>query len=371
MRVPPVEVAGEVSRIFLGVQISCAQCHDHPYDPWTREQFHEFAAFFAGTRARPNGQPVIREGFTLIDSPGRVRYTMPDLSDPERSIPVEPGFFLASGAGAPVEVPANLSGAVRRSVAASLVTGQDNPWFARAFVNRVWGELMGEAFVTPVDDLGPTHEPQFPELFEALSNQFARGGYDIKWLYRTILNTEAYARSSNTPGSEAENALSGSNVASRLNADQIFSSLYQALDLDETAITRRGRRPGAAGAGAGAYGLRFSPRLLFNVVFGVDPSTPPEEVLGTIPQALALMNSPQLTNAMRAGPGTMLGRLLQAHGDDRAAVEALYVQVLARKPAPEELAVSREYLGHVGDRREAFEDLLWCLLNSTEFLSRR
>ena len=107
------------------------------------------------------------------------------------------------------------------------------------------------------------------------------------------------------------------------------------------------------------------------MVFGVDPSTPPEEVLGTIPQALALMNSPQLTNAMRAGPGTMLGRLLQAHGDDRAAVEALYLQVLARKPAPEELAVSREYLGHVGDRREAFEDILWCLLNSTEFISRR
>ena len=128
VRIPPVEVAGEVSRIFLGVQIPCAECHDHPNDPWTREQFHEFAAFFAGTRARPNGQPVRSEiGFTVIDRRAGPATRCPTWRtraiDPRRA-GVLPGESLRPTA---VDIPANLGGAVRRSVAASWSPARTTP----------------------------------------------------------------------------------------------------------------------------------------------------------------------------------------------------------------------------------------------------
>lgn len=371
-RVSPVEVAGEVSRVFLGVQIACAQCHDHPTDPWTRKQFHEFAALFAGTFARPNSRPAGRDGFTIQNFPNSPRYTMPDLEDPEKSIGIAPAFFLASSERKP---PANLTAQQRRAVAASFVTGQDNPWFARAFVNRVCYALLGQAFYTPVDDLGPAREPDQPELLEALASQFTASGYDIKWLYRTLLNTRAYQRASRDTTSEAGLASMASNVSSRLRADQIADALAQVLIPPALGFGADQKRPGMAGAGggagAGANAVRANQRLGFNFIFGVDPSTPNEEVLGTIPQSLAMMNSPGLNQAITARPGSTLGRLLRSHPQDSDAVRAIYQQVLSRNPSNREQDVALDYIQKVGARTEAFEDLFWSLLNTTEFISRK
>ena len=187
----PVELAGEISRIFLGVQIQCAQCHDHKTDSWKREQFHEFAAFFSGTRARPivramPGQLPVFE----VEVQGRPRYTMPDLANPTKQIPVAPKFFLAS-AQADAKLPETIDAVARRTLGASYITGQDNPWFARAFVNRIWYALMGESFYDAVDDIGPERTPKAPEVIETLAGQWQKGGYDIRWLLRTIMGTEA------------------------------------------------------------------------------------------------------------------------------------------------------------------------------------
>ena len=181
----PVELAGEVSRIFLGVQIQCAQCHDHKTDSWKREQFHEFAAFFSGTRAKPivramPGQLPIFE----VDVQGRPRYTMPDLANPAKQIPIAPKFFLAS-AKADAKLPETID-AIAGNTGASYITGQDNPWFARAFVNRMWYALVGESFYDAVDDIGPERTPKAPEVIETLADQWQKGGYDIRWLLRTI-----------------------------------------------------------------------------------------------------------------------------------------------------------------------------------------
>ena len=136
----PVEMAGEVSRIFMGVQIQCAQCHDHKTDSWKQRQFHEFAAFFAGTlptqvvKASPGELPVI-----AVVAQGPRRYTMPDKDNPTKQIPIAPRFFLTSTKG---KIEPALSETIpvpeRRALAASYITGQDNPWFAKAFINRVW-----------------------------------------------------------------------------------------------------------------------------------------------------------------------------------------------------------------------------------------
>jgi hypothetical protein len=357
------QFAGEVSRIFLGVQLQCAECHDHPTDPWTREQFHEFAAFFAGTEARRLGQPQDPDYRLEVVSSDRIpRYGMPDLEDPSQTIPVSPKFFLDESTDA---LPGGLTAQQRRELAASYVTGQDNPWFARAFVNRVWYELIGDAFYLPIDDLGPARDPVAPEVIDALASQWQQGGYDVKWLYRTILNTKTYQRRSASAGSSTAQAPFSSNCPSRLRSDQIVDALDRALGL----FSSSPRNPEARGPQARRR-ARFGPRFLMDQLFGVDPSTPADEVLGTIPQALFLMNSPQLERAI-SNPRGVLPGLLEENPDDSDALEALYLRVLSRTPSDAEATVCLDHIAEVGDRREAFEDLLWSLINSSEFISRK
>jgi hypothetical protein len=423
--VQPVEMAGEVSRIFLGVQIQCAQCHDHKTDAWKQRQFHEFAAFFAGTRPRqvvkpsPGELPVIE-----VVAQGPRRYTMPDKDNPKKQIPIAPRFFLSSSKSKPEPaLPETIGVPERRALAASYVTGQDNPWFAKAFINRIWYALMGETFYEPIDDIGPERTPKGPEVLDPLADQWRKGGYDIRWLFRTILNTEAYQRRVRSTASAAGKTPFASNCPSRLRADQVFDALAQALALPLDANGNlinpnpNGRGPGqgqgqgkiakkaqtnaslgapkkaqsqaltkaafkkaaeAAGLPVGAAKAKQAlvqrlggPRLLFDRLFGVDPSVPNEDVMGTIPQALFLMNSPLVNNRTQARPGTVLGEVLNTTSDDRVALGALYLRTLSRQPTPAEVEICGRHLASVGNRREAFEDIYWSLINTTEFLTRR
>jgi hypothetical protein len=383
----PVELAGEVSRIFLGVQIQCAQCHDHKTDSWKREQFHEFAAFFSGAKAHPvvRGMPGKLPVFEVATQ-ARARYAMPDLHDPKKQIPVAPAFFLAPSKDES-RLPMNLDAAQRRALGASYITGQDNPWFARAFVNRMWYVLMGDPFYDAVDDLGPERTPKAKELIETLADQWQKGGYDIRWLFRTIANTQGYQRRVRSTANPAGKTAFAAVCPGRLRSDQIVEALVEALGLptDLTAVPTSAGGPkgkkaandlGLAGAPGPAKGVAKAvrlggPRLLLNSLFGVDPSLPNDEVLGTIPQALFLMNGPMIHNRTQARPGTVLGEILATAPDDRTALNALYLRVLSRQPNADEVRTCKAYLSRVGNRVEAFEDFYWALLNTTEFLSRR
>jgi hypothetical protein len=312
---------------------------------------------------------------------------MPDAKDPTKTSAVNPKFFLADSKSPQI---AGLKSDDRRKLAASYVTGQDNPWFAKAFVNRIWAALMGEGFYNPIDDMGPTKEATDPEILESLASQWQNGGYDVKWLFRLVLNTKAYQRESRSTNSQAGRTPFAANCPSRLRADQIFDNLAVALNLPPE--TFGAPRPGAALAKMQKEAiqkkiaeqpkavqqqilaqaqLKNAPRTRFNRTFGVDPSTPNEDVMGTIPQALFLMNSPPVNNAIRASNNSMLGELLRSTPDNRAVLEALYLKVLARRPNAKEVQVCGYYLESVGNRAEGFEDILWGLLNSTEFISRR
>jgi len=380
-----VEVAGEVSRIFLGVQIQCAQCHDHPSDSWKRQQFHEFAAYFAGLRQKRvvKGGQGQRAVFEVI-TPGKPRYTMPDKQDPQKMIFVAPKFFLDPKGET---LPEGLSAVDRLNTVASYVTGQDNPWFAKAFVNRIWYALMGEGFYNPVDDIGPERTAKAPEVLEALASEFQKGGYDVRWLFRVILNSRAYQREVRSTYTASGRTSFASVCPSRLRADQILDSLTQVLNLPLNnpgnnggkVAAKAGKKGDAAlskelkGAVAKTKGMQrnANPRAPFNSLFGVDPSTPNDDVLGTIPQALFLMNSPLINNAIRGNGKNVLGQILAATPDDREALNALYIRTLARQPTAKEVQICGRYLDKVGNRQEAFEDILWSLINSTEFITRR
>jgi Protein of unknown function (DUF1549)/Protein of unknown function (DUF1553) len=411
----PVEMAGEVSRIFMGVQIQCAQCHDHKTDAWKRRQFHEFAAFFQGVRPKQVEKPAMGQApvFAVVEQ-GPRRYTMPELDNPAKQVPIAPRFFLASSKSHPApELPEGLAVTERRAMAASYITGQDNPWFAKAYINRVWYVLMGEAFYEPIDDIGPEREPRAPEVLNPLAEQWQKGGYDVRWLFRTILNTDAYQRRVRSTANAAGKTPFASSCASRLRADQVFDALVQALALPmdssgnlappaknnapgrgpgqgdgikkgqarlaDKPVTKKGAAKAAEAAGLasqvlkkpGAAMRKGGPRLLFDRLFGVDPSVANEDVMGTIPQALFLMNGPIVSNRIQARPGTVLGEILSAAPNPRAALAALYMRVLSRQPTKEEVEVCSRYLGAVANQNEAFEDIYWSLINSTEFLTRR
>lgn len=432
------EVAAEASRIFLGIQIQCANCHDHPSDVWKREQFHELAAFFPRTALRPVLEDGRQRSFEVVSvnaerggrggpfgnnpeqflrfidrnrdgkvtkaeveaSPrgqqlgqifprllefgdknkdggldleeiktlpmpdmqrrGSTEHYMPDLSDPSsRGKLVQPKFFVDGD-----KVEQGMSDQERRQAAAKAFTDPSNPWFARAFVNRMWSEMLGEGFYMPVDDMGPTRSARFPEALDLLSQGFVASGYDVAWVMKTIARTDAYQRQIRPKPVSEETLPFAAQTAMRLRSDQLYGAMTQVL----------GYREQAAPAGQGVMGMmaaQRSPRNQFNALFGFDPSTPQADLTGDVPQALFLMNSPQLRGAVQATGGGRLAQLLQKNRDDQDAVSELYLLVLCREASDRELAISQGYIKEVGNRGEAFEDLMWSLLNSSEFLSKR
>jgi hypothetical protein len=371
------ETTAEMSRIFLGIQIQCCQCHNHPYDHWKREQFHEFAAFFPRMALRPIQSPT-RRTFELIsddapERPGRMKadvmnrrgkpeHFMPDLKNPTaQGTKMQPKFFLTSAT-----LPFGTPDAERRGTIAVWMTA--NPWFATALVNRMWGELLGEGFYQPIDDIGPDRKPSAPKAVATLSRGFAGSGYDIKWLIRTICATEAYQRESR-PRREADGTPFVANLAQPLRSDQLFNAILTAVDVDEPkeSAGRRGKP-----ADGKPYGPNATVRQGFEVAFGYDPSDPRETVVSSIPQALALMNGVRLNLAVRAiGHETMLGRQMDEIKDNGALVEELYLRTLSREPTETEVNAALAYCRETKNGSAVFEDLLWALLNSSEFSHRR
>lgn len=372
-----VDVASEYARIFLGIQIQCAQCHDHLTDRWKRTQFHELSAFFARVGVRRNKQDGSKApGFSAIatDDPdgdgtpykgkgkgrGRPReHYMPDLQDPSaKGTLMQPVFFLGGQKLEP-----GTSDAERRAALAEWVVNDKDQWFSKAFVNRIWAELTGRGFYEPIDDLGPDRTCEIPKAMDFLASQFRQHEFDIKWLYRTIASTEHYQRAETA----AETAPTSAQVAlctctQRLRADQLFNTLTTALDVDVEKIE-------TGGPDKRKFGFR-TPRGQFNQAFGFDPSSPDDDVQLSIPQALLLMNSPQLAAAMNGKRETGLKRLLTSTADDEAVVEELYLRFLGREPRDSETASCLAYIKEVGNRVEALEDIQWSLVNSTELLYR-
>jgi hypothetical protein len=372
------EITAEVSRIFLGIQIQCCQCHDHPYDSWKREQFHELAAFFPRIAVRPVQFPTQRSFEVVASDRPMVRrrphanqegrrpeaeHFMPDLEDPSaRGTRMQPKFFLTGA-----ELPLGTTDSERRNTLAKWMT--KTPWFATALVNRLWAELVGEGFYEPVDDMGPERTPSAPRAVALLSQSFADSGFDVKWLFRAICATDAYQRESR-PRRDIDDIPFAANVAQPLRSDQLFNALLTAVDMEESTqpLNRRGRSAQAMNA----YGRNPTVRQAFQVAFGYDPSDPRQTISSSIPQALTMMNSVRINLAVRAlDRETALGRLLQDIKANEDLIVELYLRTLSREPSDGELKLALNFCESVNNRPAAFEDLLWALLNSSEFSHRR
>ena len=355
----PVKLSSETSRLFLGLQLQCAQCHDHKFDHWKREQFHGMAAFFGRAEAKLSQNDP---GPTVVKAKGEGEYAMPNLEDPREEGTVMAPTFL-DGRG----LDAGATDAERRAFLAEAVTDPSNPWFARAYVNRVWARLTGRGFFEPVDNMAAYQRHDWPEVHDALAGHFAYTGFDVKGLFRLVMSTSYYQRA--LPERPGDAPLPyGAARPRKLNGDEVYDALARAVGLPN--VTPPEVEPTKA--------VRFPPppestRDLVADRFGFDPSLCPDEVARTMSQAMRMMNNEQIQARIDADPSseTPLARLLLEEPDDERAVDRLYRRVLARRPTDRERAIALDHVESVGDRREAFEDLLWSLLNSAEFTTRR
>jgi hypothetical protein len=291
---------------------------------------------------------------------------MPSLDDPKQSTTVHPRFLLGG------TIAQDRGDMERRKTLADFVTSKDNYWFAAAYVNRVWGELMGQAFYQPVDDMGPQKDAFLPELLVRLALSFKAGNYDTKALFRLVMNSETYQRQIRLGDSTGQHMHFAASYPTRLRADALWESLVNVLGAIKDPARPQGARPGQQGAAAMAFFRGFATTEgQFKREFGFDPSTRPDEVEGSIPQTLLLMNHPVINDKIKAKDTNLLSRILKSYPEDKEALRILYLRTLARKPTDRELEKCQNYLAKVGNRTEAFEDLLWALVNSTEFQTKR
>lgn len=353
------EQAAETARVFLGIQIQCAQCHDHPQDQWKRVQFHELAAYFARTQQRPmRAQGAGVQGMELFSQP-RGEHEMPSGDDPKKTLLTHPRYLDGTSPGA------NLGDLARRRALAEIVTSKKNYWFAGAFVNRIWGELMGQSFYQPVDDMGPKKEAVFASVLTRLTGAFRSTNYDVKDLFRSIMTSDTYQRQIR-PGESADEHLHfAAAYPTRLRADALWGSLTTVLGSMSGGPVNR-PRPAAKG------GL-VAPGLEGAVIeeFKFDPSLKPDEVEGSIPQALLLMNNPQINQKIAARGTNVLSRILASYPEDPEVIKMIYLKTLSRKPTDREMEKCSSYVLAAKNRPEAYEDLLWAILNSTEFQTKR
>jgi hypothetical protein len=284
-------------------------------------------------------------------------HMMPDLNDPSApGTQMQPKFFLTGA-----KLPTGTLDVDRRASLAKWLT--DNKWFAVAAVNRMWAELVGEGFYEPVDDLGPDRTARAPETLQLLTDKFVASGYDVKWLVETICATEAYQRQSRPRDTSETHVPFAASVPQPLRADQLYNAMLSALDMADES-QQDARRGGYRRVQGGRRGQ-------FNVTFGYDASEPRDSIVGSIPQALAMMNSAQIAGATNARRRGMLSSVLEQIPDNEELFAELYLRTLSRQPTADELARAAAYVDEVGNRAEAAEDLTWTLLNSAEFRYRR
>lgn len=331
----PRDMGEFVSQKLLGIRLACARCHNHPFDRWSQTDYHQFAAFFARTR--------VRDGAVVIGNDGEVRH-------PRSGELIEPTLFsgaVAKGAD------------VRPALADWMVAGRSR-FFARAFVNRVWRELMGRGIVEPVDDLRVSNPPTNPALLEALAANFVKNKFDLRKLIRDITRSHTFHASSKvTEANREDNKLFSRYPVTRIDGPVLADAFAQVT----------GQPNVYAGYPKGTRAVQLLDARVPSYtldVFGRCPRTDGNEVQrgGGLGCALHLINSPELNAKL----GPAVESLLKKNKGPSATVDELYLQTLARFPTDKERKFMLGHLAKTKFKNDGWRDLLWALVNSREFV---
>ncbi len=332
---------------FLGIRVSCAQCHNHPFTTTKQTEYWGLAAFYSKVKPdRPANGNKGGDNSKIGVTEGNMKTKAKDFF-PESAKTVPAKFF--GGAE-----PKLTNAEPYRPALAKWMTSAENPYFAKAMVNRTWGQLFGNGIVDPIDDMIEKNKPSHPELLDELARKFTAGGFDLKYLIKGIVLSQAYQRSSKpSTGNKDDDQLFSHMAVKMMSAEQLYDSL--------TMITGAG---GGAGegkrVGATVKGLATGPRANFVnfYVAGAEEFKLTEYDAG-IPQALRLMNS-----RIAGNPAA-----LKQFGTGKPAdiIEKMYIATLSRRPTDAETQKLTAHIGQASSTAEAYGDILWALLNSSEF----
>lgn len=374
----PQDIGGSASRAFLGVQIQCAQCHDHKTEAWKQDDYRKFTSAFFRARVAPRdrGRTQGQVRRVALEDSAVVPPRFQRNAELEGIVKAKPtaldGTDLAKGKD------------TRRALAAWM-TSKTNPYFAKAFVNRMWGHFLGRGFVDPVDDIRPSNPATMPALLDEVAADFATD-FDPKRLVRLLTATEAYQlAASRDAKTDPENKLWARFHLVPLGPEELLNAIFRATDVEHTAKE---------------LGVKNMDQLRANVVrqyaflFDTDEEDDEPDYSGTVSQALALLNGALVAQGSRALPGSATAALVSGPGTDAEKVDALAVRVLARHATAAEKDRWVAYVNDAGPvakapkgeaaranplrplanrspnvspKAAAYEDLLWSMLNSSEF----
>jgi hypothetical protein len=357
--IAPQELMAEEMRVFGGVRLECAQCHNHPFEAWSQDQFWGLAAFFgqlttAGHDAMlidfPNGEAGRNSGRTM--------------THPRTKQVVKPAFL--DGTRATGGDPADL-----RMTLAKWLTAPDNPYFAKAAVNRMWGYFFGRGIVDPVDDFRASNPPTHPELLEALAQHFKQHHYDLKDLIRTIVQSRTYQLSGDINPTNRNDELNYSRSRPRpLEAVVLLDAISRVTGVDEKFDWDKFVGGGSTPPGTRAIELvpEIAPCRFLDVYGRPNRQTLPEShSQASLGQALHMLVGSTYTDKI-AQKGGRVDRMIQSAVPNQQAIDELYLRALCRLPTERERTELDDLIRRQPSRRAALEALTWALISSREFV---
>lgn len=347
------EATDRLSRVLLGVQITCAQCHNHPFADWKQADYWGTAAFFSkvkhqyerldkvehyGVSERGERKPIMTPPSLVVVPPTFLGGEQPKLDENEPYLPVFADWLASEG----------------------------NPYFSRAFVNRLWRKLFGRGIVEPVDDLRDANPGTHPELLALLAEQFRANGFDIHYLMRALMLSETYQRTSRAIDANRADAECYSHMPVKvLSPYALGDSIQTVMRLGDSPATSTKPEPPLSAddqlkQAQRARGTRDS----FASFFKGEENPSPTQYEAGMPQALRMMNSQDMQRGSR-----VVGMLSQKSKEPALIVEQLYLATLTRRPTDAERQIVLEHVKSQPDATRALADVVWALLNSTEFIT--
>lgn len=339
--------------------MQCAKCHNHPFERWSQNDYYSMAAWFARVKTKKD---LANPPKTPQEQTSEVVFSSKDgeVTQP-RSLQVMAPKFLGGA------IPKIEPGQDRREVLAIWLTGAENPFFAKSVVNRIWFHLNGKGIVDPVDDFRDSNPSCNDELLEALAKDFAAHKFDVKHLIRTIMTSRTYQLSAMPNDyNRDDNKYFSHAVTKLLTAEQLLDALC-----DVTAVPEK-----FAGLPMGTRAIQL-PDGEVNHPFLKTFGQPARELAceceresdSNLAQALQLINGPTINEKIR-NPNNRLGKLLTDKKSDKEILDTLYMVTLSRQPSDAERAPALAHVTKHTDKRRAWEDVMWALLNTREFLFR-
>ena len=355
----PTSLAETTAQLFFGIRMQCAKCHNHPFERWTQDDYYSMAAFFNRVKYRSDpvetGDPKKKDGaeYVYVERAG-------ELNNPRTGKVMAPKFM--GGA-----IPAIAPGKDRRESLGKWMSQGDNPFVPKSIANRIWFHLMGKGIVDPVDDFRDSNPSANDDLLDALAKDFVAKKFDAKHLIRTIMNSRTYQLSAQTNEfNKDDNKYFSHAVTKLLTAEQLFDALCYVTEVPEN----------FAGMPLGTRAVQL-PDGEVNHPLLKTFGQPARELAceceregdSNLAQALQLINGPAVNDRLR-NPTNRIGKLITAKKADKEILNELFLTTLSRRPNETEESAMLGHVSAAADRRRAWEDVHWALINSKEFLFR-